>query len=138
MKDKIMHAFTAALMIVLPVAIWYASDIAEWLLGVPPRPTKDPMFTLPHIWGTQIAVTILCGAIWPVSIPATEKQLQVGWWLRSFVLALVGGIIGSLFLKPYAWWIAPLLAIFGLVQMSLVGTVLGTHLRNPNLQKRVA
>ena len=138
MKDRVIGAFAVASTIAMLTVTWYTLDIIHWLDAVPPRPNDAPLVAITHIWSTQMAVAILCGVIWPIPMPSTERQLWVGWWLRSFVLALTGGIIGSFLLKPYAWWMAPCLAIFGLVQWSLMGTILGTHLRRTNLQKRAA
>lgn len=135
MKYKLLRAFLVTLMIACPIITWYMADIVHYLLGTTPR-TQNPLFTLSHLWGSQLALCMLCGLAWPIPMPATAKQLFKSWWIRSFALALVGGMVGGWLLETQKWWMPLLLAICGLVQMSLVGLVMGTNLRNPNLEQK--
>ena len=126
-----MSALQVALTVVVVVAIWFTADVIRWHLGETQLPYSHADYiinALSHVWATQITVAIILGLFYPLNFQIKER-LWNGLWFRNFALAIVGGFMGSFFFPPFSWWVVPGLAIFGLLQISIAGTLIGTFLR---------
>jgi hypothetical protein len=109
------------------IALWFMEDVVERSLGYDmPSPGNQVMRIICHIWAVQMAVSLLFGAVFPLKFPGLP-------FARSFGLALLGGTIGTLFLRGFphlwVWWMPLALAVFGLCQLTLVALIIGTSLR---------
>jgi hypothetical protein len=126
--EKIGYALAIVMAVITPIILWFIEDFVERSLGfAPPLPGNQPMRAFCHIWAVQMAVSLLCGVIWPIKLPGAPP------FARAFIFALLGGLIGTLYLKQFphlwVWWMPLGLAVFGLVQVSLIGLTIGTSLR---------
>ncbi len=143
---KLLRAFNFALAAAAPIIVWFTGDLARYSMKLSPLPSDRSLDMMSHIWAVQFAASILSGFFWPVSMPVkNDKELLKKWWGRSFVFAAVGGIIGGqllLGLRPIPTSLLMrllfplLLAIFGLVQISLVGLTVGSFLRNADVNPK--
>ena len=132
MPYKIVRSITVALTLAMPLIFWFVGDFISNLPGNQSF-QKLAFAAICRVWALQMAVALFSGAIWPTN--------PRDCWPRARILALLGGMVGTVFFRSdprlWVWWMPLVLAIFGLMQVTVMGLSMGSNLRRPHLNPNI-
>lgn len=140
MSKKVAHWICVLQMLALPIGMWFTPNFVVWRFEIPIS-VSNPLYPV-NVWvrilAVQVAVAMIVGFLQPIKRGPDGVALFGSTFGRSFMFALVGGIIGSFFIQPkvrvevsisFQIFLSMIIAIFGGTQTFLIGLFMGTSLK---------